>query len=156
MIWRVESDLVAMVRERGLETLFLCGYSVFVQVVPINSCLYKEWVFLLFKGPSWLWSYDSWIYNYLCILCLSPLKLWVRIPLRRGVQVIKFVSDLRQVGGFLRALRFSPPIKLTDITEILWKVVLSTISLNIIILFNRHISRHSGCKKMSYYFPLKE
>jgi len=27
--------------------------------------------------------------------------------------VIKFVSDLRQVGGFLLALRFLPPIKLT-------------------------------------------
>jgi hypothetical protein len=33
----------------------------------------------------------------------------------RGVQhyVIKFVSDLRQVGGFLRVLRFPPPIELT-------------------------------------------
>ena len=27
--------------------------------------------------------------------------------------VIKFVSDLRQVGGFLRVLRYPPPIKLT-------------------------------------------
>ena len=27
--------------------------------------------------------------------------------------VIKFVSDLRQVGGFLCVLRFPPPIKLT-------------------------------------------
>ena len=27
--------------------------------------------------------------------------------------VIKFVSDLRHVGGFLRVLRFPPPIKLT-------------------------------------------
>jgi hypothetical protein len=26
---------------------------------------------------------------------------------------VKFVSDLRQVGGFLRLLRFPPPIKLT-------------------------------------------
>ena len=26
--------------------------------------------------------------------------------------VIKFVSDLRQIGGFLQALRFPPPIKL--------------------------------------------
>jgi hypothetical protein len=26
--------------------------------------------------------------------------------------VIKFVSDLRQVGGFLRVLQFLPPIKL--------------------------------------------
>jgi hypothetical protein len=33
----------------------------------------------------------------------------------RGVQmyVIKFVNDLRQVGGFLRVLLFPPPIKLT-------------------------------------------
>jgi hypothetical protein len=36
-------------------------------------------------------------------------------PWIRGVQhyVIKFVSDLRQVGGFLQVLRFPPPIKLT-------------------------------------------
>ena len=27
--------------------------------------------------------------------------------------VIKFVSDLRQVDGFLRVLRFPPPIELT-------------------------------------------
>ena len=27
--------------------------------------------------------------------------------------VIKFVSDLRQLGGFLRVLQFPPPIKLT-------------------------------------------
>jgi len=33
----------------------------------------------------------------------------------RGVQhyVIKFVSDMRQVGDFLRILMFPPPIKLT-------------------------------------------
>jgi hypothetical protein len=49
--------------------------------------------------------------------------------------VIKFVSDFRQVGDFLWALWFSPPIKLTcghDITEILLKVALNTINLNLI------------------------
>ena len=30
--------------------------------------------------------------------------------------VIQFVSDLRQVGGFLRSLRLSSPIKLTTTT----------------------------------------
>jgi len=30
------------------------------------------------KGPSW--SCGSWISNYLCNQCLSPLKLWVRTP----------------------------------------------------------------------------
>ena len=58
-------------------------------------------------ATSWSWSYGSWIYNYLCNKWLSPSTMWVRIPLRRGVldttlYVIKFVSHLRQVGGFLR------------------------------------------------------
>ena len=33
------------------------------------------------KEPSWPWSYGSWIYNYLCNQCLSPL-VWVRISIR--------------------------------------------------------------------------
>jgi len=41
----------------------------------------------------------------------------VRILIRRGVLETtlcdKFVSDLRQVSGFLRVLQFPPPIKLT-------------------------------------------
>jgi hypothetical protein len=39
--------------------------------------------------------------------------------------VIKFVSNLRQVGGFLKVRRFPPPIKLTTtiLAEILLKVV---------------------------------
>ena len=37
---------------------------------------------LVFNGGSlWSWSYDNWIYNYLCNQCLSSLKLWIRIPL---------------------------------------------------------------------------
>jgi len=36
---------------------------------------------LHWQGQSWSWSYGSWIRNYLCNQCLSPLKLWVRIPL---------------------------------------------------------------------------
>jgi len=58
----------------------------------------------------------SWVYNYLCNQSLSPLEMWVRM-VRWEVYsmlyyVIKFVSDLRQVGEFLRALRFPPSIKL--------------------------------------------
>jgi hypothetical protein len=37
------------------------------------------------EGPSWSWSYGSWIYNYLGNQYLSPPGLWIRIPLRRGV-----------------------------------------------------------------------
>ena len=44
--------------------------------------------------------------------------------------VIKFVSDLGQVGGFLLVLWFPPPIKIDchNITEILFKVALNTIN----------------------------
>jgi hypothetical protein len=63
------------------------------------------------KEPSWSWSYGSWIYNYLCNQYLSPLKLWVRTQfmVRCTLQfyVIKFVSDLRQVSGFLFYINFS-------------------------------------------------
>ena len=31
------------------------------------------------QGASWLWLYGSWIYNYLCNQCLSPLNLLVRV-----------------------------------------------------------------------------
>jgi hypothetical protein len=47
--------------------------------------------------------------------------------------VIKFVSYLWQIGGFLRVPRLPPPIKLTAtiiITEILLKVALNTINLH--------------------------
>jgi len=77
------------------------------------------------------WSYGSWIYNYLCNQCLSPLMLWFESRSWWGVQhyVIKFVSDLRQVDGFLRALQVSSTNKTDchDITEILLKVTLNTI-----------------------------
>ena len=54
--------------------------------------------------------------------------------------VIKFVSDLRQVGGFLRVLWFPPPIKLTA-TEILLKLALNTINhqTNLLFIFSETI-----------------
>jgi hypothetical protein len=68
-------------------------------------------------GSSWSWSYGSWILNYLYNQCLSLPMLWVRTPFMarctRQLYVIKFVSDLRQVSGFLQVFRFPQPITLT-------------------------------------------
>ena len=78
-------------------------------------------------GPLYSWSYGNWIYNYLCNQCLSPLKLWVRIPLMARctwTTLCQKVSDLRQICGFLRVLLFSPPIKLTKYD---WNIVESGI-----------------------------
>jgi hypothetical protein len=123
-----------------------------------------------YEGASWAWSYGSWIGNNLCSQCLSPLKLWVFIPLMAkctrynimwqvcqwltACRWYKFVSDLRHVGGtslsvtygmsvvqvcqWLTACRWFPPGSLVsttnktdhrDITEILLKVALNTITL---------------------------
>jgi hypothetical protein len=88
-----------------------------------------------YKGPSWSWSwsYGSWIYNYLCNQCLSPLTLWVRIPLRRGVLDTTLCDKVCQ--WLMAGWWFSPstPVSSTDktdhhdITKILLKVVFSTI-----------------------------
>ena len=53
--------------------------------VICNNILSKAWHVIIVKGPSWSWSYGSWIYSYLCNQCLSPLTLWAPILLRRGV-----------------------------------------------------------------------
>ena len=49
-----------------------------VNTPPYRACKLKK---TPIKKPSWSWSYGSWIYNYLCNQCISPLTLWVRIPL---------------------------------------------------------------------------
>ena len=64
----------------------------------------------------WSWSYGSWIYNYLWNP--STTKVVSHNPVNGEVYsmqhyVIKFVSDLQQVVGFLRVFRFPQPIKLT-------------------------------------------
>jgi hypothetical protein len=100
---------------------------------------------IVYKGPSWPWSYGSWMYNYLCNQCLSPLMLWVRISIRARCTTLcdKFVSDLRQVGWFYPC----PPISSTnktdhhDMTEILLKVVLNTI---------KQINKHILHKSLTY------
>jgi hypothetical protein len=84
---------------------------------------------------SWSWSHGSWIYNYLCNQCISPLKLWVRILLRWGELDTTLCDKACQwlVAGLWFSL--GTPIFSTnktdchDITEILLKVALNTITL---------------------------
>ena len=84
----------------------------------------------IFKGSSWL--YGSWMYK--CNRCLSPLILWVLIPLRRGVLDTTLCDKVCQ--WFAARRWFSPgtPVSSTnktdrhDIAEILLKVALNTIT----------------------------
>jgi hypothetical protein len=89
------------------------------------------------QGPSWTWSYGSWIYNNLCNQWLSPLMLWVRISIRaRCTTLCDKVCQWLATGRWFSS---GPPVSSTnktgrhDITEILLKE-----ALNIIKQTNKH------------------
>jgi len=48
-------------------------YVSFLEHYLLNSIILYAYVFIYNKGPLWSWSYGSWIYNFLCNQCLSPL-----------------------------------------------------------------------------------
>ena len=77
--------------------------------------------YFFFLGPSWLWLYGGWIYNYLCNQYLSPLTLCVRIPLRRYS-----IMWLSLSVTYDRSVVFSGYSNCHDITEILLKVASNT------------------------------
>jgi hypothetical protein len=87
------------------------------------------------EGLSWSWSCGSWIYNDIFNQCLTPLTFLVRIPLRRGVLDTtlcdKVCQWLAQVRGYFPGIPVSSANKTDrqDITEILLKVALNTITL---------------------------
>ena len=69
------------------------------------------------EEPSWSWSYGSWICNYICNQCLSPLTLcvWCVLETTLWDKVCQWIATGR---WFYRH----------DITEIPLKVALNTIA----------------------------
>jgi hypothetical protein len=108
----------------------------YVPIFLLNKTRYCWYIF--FHKFSIILSYDKLLTDALTRIiwdCLPDyhnkwnIKVFNKIKYSIHVQhyVIKFVSDLRQVGGFLLVLRFPSPIKLIrhDIIEILLNVVLN-------------------------------
>ena len=85
-------------------------------MICLNQNLFFMTHHIVILGSSWSWLYGSWIYNYLCNKGYHPWSSGFEPHSWHGV--IKFVSDLQQVGGFLR---FPPPIKLTATYN--WNIV---------------------------------
>ena len=107
-------------------------WQYFWQTIKFNCVLIWYKKKSLFWGPSWSWSYSSWIYSYLCNHSLSTLMLWVRI-----LFVARYTTLCDKVCQWYATGRwFSPntPVSSTnktdrrDITEILLKVALNTIN----------------------------
>ena len=84
-------------------------------------------------GLSWSWSYGSWIYNFPCNQCLSPLTLLVWIPLRRGILDTTLCDKVCQSLAAGWQFSLGTPVSSInktdchDIAAILLKVALNTI-----------------------------
>jgi len=95
----------------------------------------------------------SWIYNYICNQCLSPLKFWVRIPLRRGVLNTTLCDKVCQwlVTGWWfspgTSVSFTNKTDFHHITEILLKKAFNIITLTLLITFCKSTWKH----RMSFY-----
>ena len=108
------------------------------KLVIVSNYIYKLHVMYIelilsscLQGSSWPWWYGSWIHNYLCNRCLSPLMLWVQILL-----MVRCTTLCDQICQWLAAGQWfspCPPVSSNnkpdrhDITEILLKVALNTI-----------------------------
>jgi hypothetical protein len=80
-----------------------------------------------------IYSYDYPVHSTSNVVSSNPTQARCACMYSKQQYVIKFVSDLRQVGGFLRVPR-CPPINKTDhhdITEIFLIVALNTITLTL-------------------------
>jgi hypothetical protein len=78
------------------------------------------------------WSYGSWIYNY-----LSPLQLWVRTPLNLGVldtTLCDTVCQWHTTGRWFSPSSSTNKTDCHEITEILLKVALNTITIHTTLL----------------------
>jgi len=65
--------VLVLIQDLDILDSIIVSFGIVSHVVHVVVCTADHSV----TGPSWSWSHSSWIYNYLCNQCLSPLKLWV-------------------------------------------------------------------------------
>jgi hypothetical protein len=132
----------SMKKQNNIPLLTLIKANVILTLAVVTLCylLYPVYTFALLATHDCyiilLFNLSIWIYQKLIVTTMvhcgryrmvfgitttyaisdyHPLCYEFEFRSHRGIQynVIKFVSDLRQVGCFLRVLRFPSPIKLT-------------------------------------------
>ena len=117
-----------------------CQYSGFSHLIKLTTTIKPKyyWTWHNYSnhnawGPSWSWSYGSWIY-YLRNQCLSPLMLWLRISIMaRCTTLCDKVCLWLSTGQWFSPGPLVSSNNKTDrhyITEILLKVALNTIKPN--------------------------
>ena len=93
---------------RKLTTDLSCNITVTKFPILIDTIRDLSNCLLIKRSCLWRalsWSCGSWIYNYLCNNCLLPLKLWVQIPLKRGVLSTTLCNNF---SGFPLPMKLTP------------------------------------------------
>ena len=112
------------VKLRSLTTLSLMLPKThsFHDIFTLNIKTLRKWLFTMKTMLLRQWrdhhDRDCMVVGFTTTYAISAYHHWCcefESRWGQGAQhyVIKFVSDLQQVGGFLRVLRFPPPLKLT-------------------------------------------
>jgi hypothetical protein len=100
-----------LIKSHSMRTVLIKSHSMRTVLIKVSlrTVLIKSHSMrtILIKSLRLSWSYGSWIYNYLCNQCLSPLNLADDDVYPIQHYVIKFVTDLGEFCGFLW---FPPPI----------------------------------------------
>jgi hypothetical protein len=103
------------------------------------------------------WSYGGWNYNYLSNLCLSPLKLWIRLRSWRDELNTTLCDQVCQWLTTGWCFSTGTPVSCTnktdrhDITEILLKVALNTVTHKLDLFWKQclekyHFKSYWNCK----------
>jgi hypothetical protein len=83
-----QNDLIYTQRKKLSTPMFFWNdkwYDKYHEITDQIISRTQWWPVRTLHWPSWSQSYGWWICNYLCNQCLSPLTLWIRIPLKRGL-----------------------------------------------------------------------
>ena len=104
--------------------------NIYFDIIHLSCILIEQRAMLIKEGP-WLWSCDSWIYKYLCNQCHSPLKCEFESCSWRGVLDTTLNDKISQwlaTGRWFSSVSSANKTDGHDITDILLKVVLNTIT----------------------------
>jgi hypothetical protein len=127
-VWLCRQRRIAKLHSFGIFNLSSFWYIVSIKLGTRALVIYiREHIFL--KGLSWSWSYCSWIYNYLCNQCLSLITLWVRIPFMAKCTRYSIMWSSLSVTCDRSVVFSTNKTDHHDITEILLKVALSSVTL---------------------------
>ena len=103
------------------------NWRLYICTLSINTCTAVKLHLNHKMRPSWSWLYGSWIYNYLCNQCLSPLKLWFESRSCRGVLDTTLCGNIQWLAAD-RWISPATPVSSTNKDDIMLKVAINIIT----------------------------